>query len=864
MLHRLELNDTSVTDDPKLILEALHDYYRDLCTSDGEQDLKYIEDTEFPQISEKDAEDLERPISQSEISKAIKCLKSDKCPGTDSLPANFYKMFHPKIITLLKDLFDEIVHDQKLHLTARRGIISLLEKAEKNILKISLWRPLSLLTTDYKIYAKVLANRLQPVINSIIHPSQTGFLKGRYLSQNIIKLMNLMQYCTNSKKFAVLLSLDFQKTFDKLEWESLYKILRKFGFRDNFCAMIKILYTDIYSCVSNNGFWTSWFKLGRSNRQGCPISSLLFTLAIELLGLRIRNNIDINGIKIGNHEMLSAQYADDMWLTLEPSSQNINNVIKELDNYSKATGLTINYNKTVATIIGPLRETDAKYYTLKPLFWSDGPIRILGIMIHPDWNVMHRENYEILLNKVQSIIAKWEHRSMTILGKITIINSLIASLFVHKFMSIPSPKMTFFNDFKKLITQFLWDKKPARIRYSKLVQKYDNFGLKLVDLQAKDYAMKAAWAYRWKDLNIERAENQWIVANIPIKDNRIWNCNLTENDVKRLMPGDLDMTSQVLKAWGKMTFEPDMTPSQYVHTPIWANSMIRRANTPIISQSLQQSNIITLDDIYERNTSTFLTLDQIYNKYGEVIEVLTYNSIKAAIPKMWKPIINGFTDHDIQQALSKTETIFQRSSVSKYMYWEYIDQNFVEVDHTRTLWEKDIDLTLDQEMWSGLYQFIMTVTTSPKLRFFQYKLLNKYITTNMLQNKWDPSVSPLCSFCSSEAETKIHMIYYCKKIKILWDSLARWMKYHYKIEITFDAKIVLCNNAATRNKQFVNLLILIMKYYIYSTKCKDEKLNFGNFVKTIHYWYNIEKTIVIQNDKWLKFKKKWNVYIDVN
>ena len=85
--------------------------------------------------------------------------------------------------------------------------------------------------------------------------------------------------------------------------------------------MVGILYNDIYSCVSNNGNWSEWFQVHRSNRQGCPISSLLFTVTAEVLALSLRQDSDIQGIKIKDNMMLMTQYADDMWLALKPSNE---------------------------------------------------------------------------------------------------------------------------------------------------------------------------------------------------------------------------------------------------------------------------------------------------------------------------------------------------------------------------------------------------------------------------------------------------------------------------------------------------------------------------------------------------------------
>ena len=194
-IHRLETDKGEMIDDSDSILKELKKFYQQLYTSAGPRDLTFTEGIKFPTISQQDKTELDKDITPNEIALAIKSLSNDKCPGTDVLPANFYKMFYPKIKDFLPKLYEEIIRDKKLHLSARRGIISLLEKIDKNLLKIKSWHPLSMLNTDYKILAKILVTYMQSVMKDIIHPSQTGFLKGRHIGQNIMRLLNLMEYC---------------------------------------------------------------------------------------------------------------------------------------------------------------------------------------------------------------------------------------------------------------------------------------------------------------------------------------------------------------------------------------------------------------------------------------------------------------------------------------------------------------------------------------------------------------------------------------------------------------------------------------------------------------------------------------------
>ena len=190
-------------------------------------------------------------------------------------------------------------------------MLSLIPKNGKDLRFLKSWRPVSLLATDYKILAKALATRLQKVISDLINPDQVGYIKGRFISQNIRSIEDIMYL---SKKYNIpglLVLIDFEKAFDTIEWDFLFESLKAYNFGQTFRAWIKLLYTNISSCTINNGHFSRNFILGRGIRQGCPLSALLFILVAEILSIKLRANKDAKGITIDNWEYKIFQLADD-------------------------------------------------------------------------------------------------------------------------------------------------------------------------------------------------------------------------------------------------------------------------------------------------------------------------------------------------------------------------------------------------------------------------------------------------------------------------------------------------------------------------------------------------------------------------
>ncbi len=130
----------------------------------------------------------------------------------------------------------------ELTIEQKRGIIILLTKKGKNRLFLNNCRPISLLNTDYKVIVKILAMRLQLVLPNIINDDQSGYLKGRYIGQNIRILEDVSFFTKENELPGILLSIDFEKVFDSLNWNFLYKTLAHLNFGDNFMGYVK---TDV-------------------------------------------------------------------------------------------------------------------------------------------------------------------------------------------------------------------------------------------------------------------------------------------------------------------------------------------------------------------------------------------------------------------------------------------------------------------------------------------------------------------------------------------------------------------------------------------------------------------------------------------
>ena len=149
---------------------------------------------------------------------------------------------------------------------------------------------------------KAIANRIKKVLPTLIHETQTGFMKGRYIGANIRLILETIDITDENNLPGMIFFSDFEKAFDSINHEYMFKCLRHFNFKNDLVNWVKLLYKNAKSCVTNNGHHSDFFHIWRGVRQGCPLSPYLFIICIELLSNQVRKSPDIKGIYIEGKE----------------------------------------------------------------------------------------------------------------------------------------------------------------------------------------------------------------------------------------------------------------------------------------------------------------------------------------------------------------------------------------------------------------------------------------------------------------------------------------------------------------------------------------------------------------------------------
>ena len=294
---------------------------------------------------------LEGDITLKECKDILSTFSRGKSPGEDGFTWEFYNCFFDLLGQDLVDSFNASYRAGEMAPSQRRGVITLIPKEVSDLSSLANWCPTTLLNVDYKIASKVITKRLEKVLTFLINPDQTGFIKGRYIGQNIRLINDILELTKLRNIPGILLQLDFRKASDAIEWEFIQRTIALFNFWGSIQRWISIFYVSTESAVLNNGFCTNYFRLSRGVRQGCPLSPCLFILAVELLACKIRQDNEIQGINIFGKELKLSQFADDTTL-LNSNCNSVNKGIAVLDNFGNISGLKLNPSKTKALWLG--------------------------------------------------------------------------------------------------------------------------------------------------------------------------------------------------------------------------------------------------------------------------------------------------------------------------------------------------------------------------------------------------------------------------------------------------------------------------------------------------------------------------------
>jgi len=247
------------------------------------------------------------------------------------------------------ELMNEMLIERKVLQQQKHGVIVCLPKICEPT-TLADFRPITLLNTDYKMMARIIVNRLRPIMAELLQQSQFCGVPGRTIFEAVATVREAIAQAEITRVPLCILSLDFQEAFDRISHQYLFSILKSSGFSDWFIDRIRGMYEGAASSAQINGHIAGPIPIQCSVRQGCPMSMILFALCVDPL-LRILEQ-KLPGIHIGKraNKTVVVAYADDVTIFVT-SPTDLPVIHDAIQCYEKATGARLNTRKSKALAV---------------------------------------------------------------------------------------------------------------------------------------------------------------------------------------------------------------------------------------------------------------------------------------------------------------------------------------------------------------------------------------------------------------------------------------------------------------------------------------------------------------------------------
>ena len=782
-------------------------------------------------------------ITKGELLKALKETSNNKSPGIDGIPTDFYKVFWNDISDHLLAAVNTAYNNGELSVNHRRGIISLIPKKNKDLIYIKNWRPITLLCADYKLISKVIANRIKAHLPKIINCDQTGFVKGRYIGQNIDMLLQIIEHSECNQVPGIVLGVDYAKAYDQLSWAFIEEVLRKYMFGDMLIKWVKLFFNNISATVNVNGWFSGSIEIQQGVKQGDPISPYIFILCAEVFAEYVRKCNDIKGICIDEKEYKISMLADDTNIFIKYCEKSLNAVLKALEKFSILSGLKINFDKSMAYCIGVRKEM--VFNTIYPIRWRHDVIETLGVTIPLyDRINMFKVNYEPKIQSMEYVIKSWATRKLSLRGKVIVIKSLLLSKLQYLASMLGKPDQGIIRRIDRIVYKFLWNGS-EKIKRKVMMNSRDEGGLYVPDFETICQSAMVKWVYRY--LHMENCNWKNIVDHALkcVGGVLVFRCNLKKEEsiINKIRSS---VWRKIVYSWCDMNYVENraLLPDDIV----WLNSNLE---TIVVDKHCADKGLLYVNQFYE--SGSVVPYESIKDKHNVRLNIIYYHQIVQAIKKGYTDDCSNSSDDECSRI---KQTILNKPGdkmLGKKIY-RYLVKRKAERATVANKWSHIIDLDGDN---TSFFNFIDKITIENKLRSFQFKFLHRILYFNDRLFKCKIVTSSLCDFCGEAIDSIDHRYFYCNVTQEFWRQLTIWIQAKYNVVCNVNDIHNLITNMYNESP-LIETIVLNAKYFVYTCFLHKVKLNMNNFKQIVNDIEKTERHIAIQKNLLHVHKLKWS------
>lgn len=736
--------DGTKLEEPADIENECLQYFGDVFT--GEHETQYdpniINSLEFQGIiTEELGQNLIRPVTRNEIVETLAAIDSNKAPGPDGFSSFFFKaawrIVGDDFVRAILNFF----RSSKLLGQVNATIVALVPKVT-NASYFSDYRPIACCNVLYKCITKLLTNRMQDVVHRVVSNSQSAFIKGRHIQDNIMLAHELVRnYHRDHGPPRCAAKIDLRKAYDMVRWEAITHLLEKLNFPTQFIMWVKECISTSKFSINLNGSPRGYIHASRGLRQGCPLSPYLFVMVMEILHELLKKKVQDGHYKLHyrckDPIITHLGFADDLIAFFHGDGNSAKALAEVLQEFKVCTGLEVNNNKSSLFLAGVSSDVKMNIGNYLQFQVEELPVKYLGLPMIS--STLSHSQCSPLLERIRKRVNSWKNKSLSYAGRLVLIKSVLASMHVYWTSCYGLPKQTL-ECINALLRNFLWSAgdsplKKAKVSWDSICYPTCEGGLGIRNIRVGNEvaSLKHIWNlisrqdtlwvhWTWKHLVKQR--DFWLMK--PPREaswcwRRILECRAKATTLLTHSIGNGEATLLWKDPWHPIGILMELFP----HDCLYDSILHRNAR---VSSFIRNDQWWTPSRLAHR-------IPEIVHQLGDV--ELSSNSDDKVV---WKASHDGsFQTKATYEAIRKRKSIVQWASV---------------------IWFKH---------------------NIPRQSFITWLLTNKALTTLNKLKKWGKAPQDICPLCGYESETESHLFFLCSYSSAVWGQILNFLQYSKSI-----------------------------------------------------------------------------------
>ena len=816
---------------------------------------QFLKESNYNILDEDTKNRLDQPITDEEIGKALFELNNDSTPGLDGITTSWYKVFFNKIRCLLFSSFQYCLSIGELGMSQRLGVVSLLHKGKelrRDLIKN--WRPITITNTDYKILSKVLARRIQTVLDFIISPNQSGFMKGRNISDHIRLIDDAINLSDKFNNPGMLVSLDFEKAFDSISNSTILSALKIFNFGDSFIHMVQTLTNKSESCILNLGWLSGFYNTSETGvKQGCCLSPLLFIVCVELMAIRLRNDQHIKGLefqKFGytTEPLKILQYCDDTSLFLGSVGE-LNAALEIIEEFYKISGLKLNRQKSIGIGIGATKEIEGNPGNIS---WkrTGETIKILGIHFASNKEASDLEiNWVPKLEKVSELSGRLLRRHASLWGRIMLCKTFLLSQLSFAIQSLSIPEK-YAEQLDSILFQFIWKKHGNKKVIEKIKRKVmcmekERGGASMIRISSQQKVFLAKWIMKIEN---STKQSQFTISKIPFiyinhfsGPNVFFNFSCVESDIafpyyfsrfwRDAIKAWLILKSRIKILEKNENFLNILRVSDVKFSYLFHNDNIVFRGRSFFFKKWIETGYLQVKDVLDGNNS-FVTWEKLPGCLTTRPACLfEFNTLKVAVENFLKT----------KKSYCSYVENSKLTNLKNYIMRNIFEANYNQAICGYQFWKRKLGIEI-----FDLYASSLVSTKETKLKVFLFKIFHNILPSRILLKKFNIVDSDKCD-CGLLDHIE-HSLVSCPMLIDIWKEVNQMIVNFLgkSLHLNLENKIFglsisngSCDGLSVKQVQKINIIILLAKFAI--VKAKAQKST--NFVLYFEEEVNFRKIL---------------------